>query len=253
MNNGGLNNAAFYDYSSDEELDQIEGDNQAFGMAMNRAAGPVRLLAQRRQLPAVPAPLPIQTPPIAIDWIDLSACGFPESVALSELPGSTFRGRHRDLTTDLSAILRNDITDVVCLLTEPEFRKFRVRTLLDKYESSGLVVYHFPIEDGMIPTSVSALNRLLVKIRKRIADGNRVLIHCYGGLGRAVLVGACLTLAIDVDATPTEVISQMRLLRGPRAVQSVKQYNFINEYRELSITEEQLGYRDDDNESCVSR
>ena len=45
---------------------------------------------------------------------------------------------------------------------------------------SGLVVYHFPIEDGMIPTSVSALNRLLVKIRKRIADGNRVLIHCYG-------------------------------------------------------------------------
>ena len=45
----------------------------------------------------------------------------------------------------------------------------------------------------------------------------------------------------------------MRALRGPRAVQSVKQYNFINEYRELSISEEQLGYRDDDNESCVSR
>ena len=44
----------------------------------------------------------------------------------------------------------------------------------------GLVVYHFPIEDGMVPTSVSGLNRLLVKIRKRIADGNRVLIHCYG-------------------------------------------------------------------------
>ena len=74
-----------------------------------------------------------------------------------------------------------------------------------------------------------------------------------GGLGRAVLVGACLTLAMDVDATPTEVISQMRALRGPRAVQSVKQYNFINEYRDLSINEEQLGYRDDDNESCVSR
>ena len=45
----------------------------------------------------------------------------------------------------------------------------------------------------------------------------------------------------------------MRALRGPRAVQSVKQYNFINEYRELSINEEQLGCRDDDNESCVSR
>ena len=67
----------------------------------------------------------------------MSGCGFPESVALSELPGSTFRGRHRDLVTDISDILRKDITDVVCLLTEPEFRKFRVRTLLDKYEASG--------------------------------------------------------------------------------------------------------------------
>ena len=78
-------------------------------------------------------------------------------------------------------------------------------------------------------------------------------LNFIGGLGRAVLVGACLTLAIDVDATPTEVISQMRALRGPRAVQSVKQFNFINEYRELSIAEDQLGYRDDDDESCVSR
>ena len=81
----------------------------------------------------------------------------------------------------------------------------------------------------------------------------RLLIFPLGGLGRAVLVGSCLTLAIDVDATPTEVIAQMRALRGPRAVQSVKQYNFINEYRELSINEEHLAYRDDDNESCVSR
>ena len=51
---------------------------------------------------------------------------------------------------------------------------------LCKFTPLGLVAYHFPIEDGMVPTSVSSLNCLLVKIRKRIADGNRVLIHCYG-------------------------------------------------------------------------
>ena len=87
-------------------------------------------------------------------------------------------------------------------------------------------------------------------------NGNRsnlCFIQILGGLGRAVLVGACLTLAIDADATPTEVIAQMRALRGPRAVQSVKQFNFINEYRELSVNENQLGCRDDDDESCVSR
>ena len=67
----------------------------------------------------------------------MSAYGFPESVALSELPGSKFRGRHRDLPTDITTILRKDITDIICLLTEPEFRKFRVPNLLEKYESSG--------------------------------------------------------------------------------------------------------------------
>ena len=67
MNNGGRNNAAFYDDSSEEELDIIEGENQAFGLGMNRpGGGPVRLLAHRRQLPAVPAPAPIQPPPISI-------------------------------------------------------------------------------------------------------------------------------------------------------------------------------------------
>ena len=65
MNNGGLNNAAFYDDSSDEELELVDGENH-FGLAPNRPAGPVRLLAHRRQLPAVPAPVPMQVPPIAI-------------------------------------------------------------------------------------------------------------------------------------------------------------------------------------------
>ena len=94
------------------------------------------------------------------------------------------------------------------------------------------------------------LVELLSKIRKRIADGHRVLIHCYGGLGRAVLVAACLLQVIDEDLTPDDTISQMRELRGPRAVQSVKQYNFINEFRELCIKAENLEYED---EGCVSR
>ena len=42
----------------------------------------------------------------------------------------------------------------------------------------------------------------------------------------------------------------MRELRGPRAVQSVKQYNFISEFRELCIKAENFDY---DDEGCVSR
>ena len=117
---------------------------------------------------------------------------FSDSVAVSELPGSKFRGRYRDISTDISTLKTMDFSDVVVLITMAEFRKFRVPTLLTEYENNGFLVFHYPIEDGMIPEDVLELVELLAKIRKRIADGHRVLIHCYGGLGRAVLVAACL-------------------------------------------------------------
>ena len=88
-----------------------------------------------------------------------------------------------------------------------EFRKFHVPNLLTEYENSGFLVFHFPIEDGMVPEDILGLVSILSKIRKRIADGHRVLIHCYGGLGRAVLVAACLLMIIDEDVGPDEVIT----------------------------------------------
>jgi len=153
---------------------------------------------RRRQLPIVPSP------PLSLDWLNLSAYGFPDSVALSELPGSKFRGRYRDLITDISTLKTLDISDVVCLITMAEFRKFNVPNLLTEYENSGLLVFHFPIEDGMVPEDVLGLVSIITKIRKRIADGHRVLIHCFGGLGRAVLVAACLVMIIDEDVGPDE-------------------------------------------------
>ena len=81
------------DFSSEEELDSNflrRGPGQDHGYrrpwidiedhgdpAANAGLAPMR----RRQLPAVPSP------PLSLDWLNLSAYGFPESVALSELPG----------------------------------------------------------------------------------------------------------------------------------------------------------------------
>ena len=68
---------------------------------------------------------------------------------------------------------------------------------------------------------------------------------------RTILIRYYYFVAVlDEDLTPEDVIIQMRELRGPRAVQSVKQYNFINEFRELCHKAESLEYED---EGCVSR
>ena len=43
-----------------------------------------------------------------------------------------------------------------------EFRKFHVPNLLTEYENSGLLVFHFPIEDGMVPEDVLGLVRIFL-------------------------------------------------------------------------------------------
>ena len=39
--------------------------------------------------------------------------------------------------------------------------------------------------------------------------------------------------------SPDEAIDRLRGLRGPRAIQSAKQYNFVQDYRELSSAHEE--------------
>ncbi|RXN05030.1 cyclin-dependent kinase inhibitor 3 [Labeo rohita] len=55
---------------------------------------------------------------------------------------------------------------------------------------------------------------------------------CYGGLGRSGLIAACLLLQLSVSMTPSSALEILRELRGGGAIQTVKQYNFLHEFRE---------------------
>lgn len=51
---------------------------------------------------------------------------------------------------------------------------------------------HFPIEDLSLPSAERDLKKLLEELEKRIIDGEKLYIHCWGGRGRAGVVGAIL-------------------------------------------------------------
>merc|ERR1719495_1130084 len=116
------------------------------------------------------------------------------------------------------------------LMQPQEFRKYRVPTLLEEYSKLGLKVHHFNMEDGNIP-SYQQLFSSIETVKSVIASGGRLLVHCYGGLGRTCLVVAAFLMSIDPHMTPEYVIDLMREKRGPRAVQTIKQYNMIMEFR----------------------
>ena len=58
------------------------------------------------------------------------------------------------------------------------------------------------------------------------------------------LIAACILMSLDDEVTPSEVIEKLRTVRGPRTIQSVKQYNFVWDYRVMK--EEYLKQEEED-------
>ena len=169
---------------------------------------------------------------LRVDFINLYRLGLCDCLALSALPGCRFRDVQRNLKDDLESLLRRGITHVMVLMEEPELRRYRVPGLLQEYSHHGLQVLHHALVDGSVPP-LHQLFQAVENIKSVINGGGRLLVHCYGGLGRTCLVVAAFLMSIDPHMTPQYVIDLLREKRGPRAVQTVRQYNMIMEFRAL--------------------
>ncbi|XP_065832830.1 cyclin-dependent kinase inhibitor 3-like [Oscarella lobularis] len=169
------------------------------------------------------------------DKLDITWIPLPdrdgEALGLSALPGCRFRDVRRSLKFDLDTIVAAGIREVVVLCTDYELAKYKVSTLIYEYASAGLEVHHSPIEDGGVP-SQSQLAEICEHLHK---SKQPILIHCYGGLGRSCLVVALFMMLLNEKLSPDCAIEMMRSLRGPRAIQTVKQYNMIHGFRDLDV------------------
>lgn len=123
------------------------------------------------------------------------------------------------------------IQDVFVLCTKGELLKYRVPNLIDAYQECGICVHHYPIPDGDAP-DITTCCTILEELRSCLESNRKTIIHCYGGLGRSCLIAACLLLQLSDVVTPQQAIDSLRDLRGSRAIQTIKQYNFIHDFRE---------------------
>ncbi|XP_064602252.1 cyclin-dependent kinase inhibitor 3-like isoform X2 [Liolophura sinensis] len=155
----------------------------------------------------------VDTSPLKIDWLEHGMC--EEKLGISGLPGCRFKDTWRSLENDIR-----------------ELKKYRVPRFLQQVAESGLTVHHYAFLDGCTP-ELSALLKMVDELKVALLNGKQPLIHCFGGLGRSCLVAVCLLMVMDEALTPDDAIAKVRELRGPGAIQSVKQYNFVNEFRQV--------------------
>lgn len=132
----------------------------------------------------------------------------------------------RDLSADVAAIRDWGATAVVTLIEKEEFELLGVQALPEAILAAGLEWHHLPVKDVSAPAAEFETRWVYAgaRVRERLRAGERVLVHCRGGLGRAGSVAA--RLLVEFGATPAAAITQVRAAR-PRAIETREQEQWV--------------------------
>jgi len=144
-------------------------------------------------------------------------------IGLTILPGRA--DRDRDIDEDLGVLREEGIRRVLCLITDDEFREYGVVGLPRAYEDAGFLTRRLPILDQGVP-SPEELPPVLDWMEEGLKDGERLLVHCVGGLGRSGLLAAAY-LRLKEGMGAQEAISLVRESRDERAIENARQEDFI--------------------------
>jgi len=121
---------------------------------------------------------------------------------------------HRDLDTDVRTLRDWGASTVVTLMETHELELLRVPDLGERVSRAGLRWWHLPIVDGGVPNRQFeyAWNRAGEDLRRRLAVGEGVVIHCRGGLGRTGIVAA--RLLVEFGEAPESALFRVRRARA---------------------------------------
>ncbi|QGY05863.1 hypothetical protein MMSR116_31180 [Methylobacterium mesophilicum SR1.6/6] len=145
-------------------------------------------------------------------------------------------GRHdRDLAADLDAVAAWGAAAVVTLMETDELDRYRIREIGAEVRARFIEWHHLPIRDVDVPDAAfeAAWPQHSARLRLLVSAGNRVLIHCRGGLGRAGMVAA--RLLVELGAAPAEAVAAVRRARDPRAIETRAQEDWVRKGRPQSV------------------
>jgi protein-tyrosine phosphatase len=154
-----------------------------------------------------------RTDPLRIDVVEAGAT--PGMIGLTICPGK--HDRHaltgawaRDLDADLMAIREWGATALVTLIEEHEFELLKVPHLGARAKRMGLDWHHLPIRDVSVPDErfESAWVKSGPELISRLRAGERLVVHCRGGLGRSGLVAA--RMLVELGIAPKDAINRVR-------------------------------------------
>jgi len=153
------------------------------------------------------------------------------SLGITHCPGrnaidSTGGHWKRNLRDDLRDLTAWGASAVLTLMEDCEFAPLGVPEFATEIRRTGLVWYHMAIPDMSTPGKAfdEAWARDGTRILGSLRAGERVLVHCAGGLGRSGMIAAKLLTALGTSAD--HAIAAVRRAR-PGAIETDGQLRYV--------------------------
>lgn len=152
-------------------------------------------------------------------------------IGITFCPGKHDRFAHtgawaRDLGIDLDAIRAWGAKLVLTLVEPAELKMLNVPNLGHEIQRRDMKWRHLPIADFSVPGE--AFERQWVaqgrEIRDMLRNGDDILVHCKGGLGRAGMIAA--RLLAELGMNPEQAIRATRRAR-PGAIETPSQLALV--------------------------
>lgn len=166
--------------------------------------------------------------PLQIDFVEHNSGG---RIGMSLCPGrqdpEDFGDPwERDLDTDLIAIRDWGTSLLVTLVEEKELEFLQVSQIGLKAKALNMNWLHLPIVDFSIPSSdfESVWHIHSANLVNRIESGERIVLHCRGGLGRTGTFAAWLLVELGYE--PDEAIKVIRKAR-PHTIETDEQEQYV--------------------------
>ena len=136
------------------------------------------------------------------------------TLAIAPMPGRT-----RHYYTDWLHLLEWRPDLVISMTAQSELDRKGAGTLGTDLQNEGIGWVHFPVPDMGVPLD-DRWSEARVRALGTLAQGGKVLVHCFGGCGRSGMV--CLRLMIAAGEPPEAALDRLRRAR-PCAVETEPQ------------------------------
>lgn len=162
-------------------------------------------------------------------------------IGLTFCPGKKGKGQYsgvwnRDLRADLLAIQAFGAKILVTLMESEELDELNLpaKLLCSSAKEFGLEWHHLPIKDVGVPDDhfEDLWTYSGLRLRNALARGEKIVVHCRGGLGRTGTVAG--RLLVEFGDEPEIAINKIRIARQG-CIETAAQENYVEKCRPIAF------------------